>query len=103
MQRRPDLLFQHMRSDFSYEQFDDGGQQQNYFMIQPEFEASDGGVLGEAEKVPSSGTAGMWIVVDEMRAFHRDRIKIGVKGFMMEAAYRLAEVEVIEVIGLAKS
>lgn len=51
-----------------------------------------------AEKM--SGTARMWINRDEMREFHRERIKVGVKGFM-GGGTKLAEVEVIEVVSLA--
>jgi hypothetical protein len=35
-----------------------------------------------------------------MRTVHRDKIKIGTKGFMMEASRRIGEYEVIEINGL---
>jgi hypothetical protein len=101
VQRRPQLLFQHIRSDYCYAQPTEGDQFENYFMIHPEFESGDGGIISEDEVVPPTGTAGMWILVDEMRNFHRERIRIGVKGFMMEGPYRLAEIVVIEVVSLA--
>jgi hypothetical protein len=70
-------------------------------MIHPEFESSAGKPLSEDENVPSAGTAGMWIIVEKMRDFHREKIKVGVKGFMMGGPDKLAEVEIIEVISLS--
>jgi hypothetical protein len=99
-QRRPEKLFQHIRSDFSYADYAESQLIDNYFMIHPEFETEPGKPLSEDEDVPANGTAGMWIVVEKMRVFHRERIKVGVKGFMIAAADKLAEVEVIEVVSL---
>jgi hypothetical protein len=42
----------------------------------------------------------MWIVIPKMRQFHRDKIKVGLKGFFMEGSRRVAECEVIEILGL---
>jgi hypothetical protein len=100
-QRRPQKLFQYIRSDFCYAEFDEGQQFDNYFMIHPEFESAIGKPLSEGEDIPPGGTAGMWISVEKMRDFHRERIKVGVKGFMMGGPDRLAEVEVIEVVSLS--
>ncbi|MDH5506196.1 MAG: hypothetical protein OEZ02_03120 [Anaerolineae bacterium] len=100
-QRRPQRLFQHIRSDFSYAEFEENGEVGNCFMIYPEFEAEDGSAFPDEHLVPPVGTAGMWINVDKMRDFHRERIKVGVKGFMVSGAVKLAEVEVIEVISLS--
>jgi len=102
-QRRPQKLFQHIRSDFCYTEFAENQQFDNYFMIHPEFESEVGTALSEDDDVPPNGTAGMWILVDEMRDFHRERIRVGVKGFMMAGSDKLAEVEVIEVISLPSS
>lgn len=99
-QRRPQKLFQHIRSDFCYAELEKGNRFENQFMIWPEFEAEDGSVIAEGENVPSSRIAGMWILVEEMRDFHRERIKAGVKGFMVGGSTLLAEVEVIEVLSL---
>jgi len=100
-QRRPQKLFQHIRSDFCYAEFVESQEFDNYFMIHPEFESVTGKSLSEDDDVSLTGTAGMWIIVGKMRDFHRERIKVGVKGFMMAAADKLAEVEVIEVISLS--
>ena len=99
-QHRPQKLFQHIRSDFCYAEFDEGQQVDNYFMIHPEFETEVGKPLSEDEDVSPTGTAGMWIIVEKMRDFHRERIIVGVKGFMMAGSDRLAEVEVIEITSL---
>jgi hypothetical protein len=100
-QRRPQKLFQHIRSDFCYAEFVESKEFDNYFMIHPEFESETGNPLSKNVDVPFSGIAGMWIIIDKMRDFHRGRIKIGVNGFMMGGADRLAEVEVIEVVSLS--
>jgi hypothetical protein len=70
-------------------------------MIHPEFESAVGKPLSDDEDVPLTGTAGMWIIIEKMRDFHRERIMFGVKGFMIAGSDRLAEVEVIEVISLS--
>jgi hypothetical protein len=100
-QRRPQKLFQHIRSDFCYAEFAENQEFENYFMIHPEFETEAGKPLAEDVDIPPSGTAGMWIIVDEMRDFHRERIRSGVTGFMMAGPDKLAEVEVIEVVSLS--
>lgn len=100
-QRRPQKLFQHIRSDFCYAEFIESQEFDNYFMIHPEFESETGETLPENADVPFSGIAGMWIIIDKMRDFHRGRIKVGVKGFMMGGPDRLAEVEVIEIVSLS--
>ena len=100
-QRRPQKLFQYIRSDFCYAEFAESQQFDNYFMIHPEFESETGKPLAEDDDVPSTGTAGMWIIVEKMRDFHRERIKVGVKGLMMGGSDRLAEVEVIEILSLS--
>lgn len=43
----------------------------------------------------------MWILFPEMRELvHKDRIKVGIKGFMMEGQRKIGEVEVIKIVGL---
>ncbi len=100
-QRRPQKLFQHIRSDFCYAEFEKSDQFDNYFMIHPEFESEMDKPLSEDEPILPTGTASMWIIIENMRDFHRERIKVGVKGFMMGGPDKLAEVEVIEVVSLS--
>ena len=100
-QRRPQKLFQHIRSDFCYAEFEKSDQFEIYFMIHPEFESEMGKPLSEDEPILPTGTASMWIIIENMRDFHRERIKVGVKGFMMGGPDKLAEVEIIEVVSLS--
>ena len=91
--------YQAYRSDFAYEDFTPGISE--IYMIWPEFLDSDGQVIRDRNSsVASEGQAYMWILIPEMRKFHRERIKIGTKGFAMEGQKRTAEYKVIEIIGL---
>ncbi len=69
-------------------------------MIHPEFEDPNGVPIPEEAHAVSKGTARMWIVSGQMREVHRQRIKPGVRGYMVEGSRKVAEVEVIEVQGL---
>lgn len=91
-------IYQGYRSDFSY----DGV---NISAIHPEFEDEFGNViLNEDSSVPTEGTARMWIIFPEMRRLvHLTRIKIGVVGYFMEGPRKIAEAEVIEILGLQKN
>ena len=91
--------FQHMRSDFRYaESFGDEG----IWMIWPEFEDSEGRVIEEGAPIPHNGYATMWILVREEKylGMHRSRIKKGLKGELVVGSRVLANVVVIEKIGL---
>ncbi|MGD8455377.1 MAG: hypothetical protein PVF83_03245 [Anaerolineales bacterium] len=98
--KKPKRFYQHIRSPFSYKEFDEESEASTLFDIFPEFEAEDGSIYPEESLIPLIGTARMWINRDEMRDYHRERIKVGVKGFM-GGGIKLAEVEVIEVVSLA--
>jgi hypothetical protein len=70
-------------------------------MIWPEFEDEKGNlIIDSVERVNPIGTARMWIINAKMRKMHRNRIKIGIKGYFIEGAKRVAECEVLEIIGL---
>ncbi len=89
--------YQGIRSDFSFE----GEEKNRMYMIWPEFEDSEGNVILENDKpVPNSGTARMWIINNEMRPNHYERIKVGIKGYFREGATISAECEVIEILDL---
>lgn len=93
-------LFQGYRSDFWYEHPEHSGTNQ-LFMIWPEFEDDKGDVILYNDKpVPANGTARMWIFVPERRIYHRGKIHVGLKGYFMEGPTRVAECEVIEILGL---
>lgn len=71
------------------------------YMIWPEFEDEQENVITDTEaRVKPIGTARMWVIVPKMRKMHRDRINVGLKGYFMEGSRRVAECEVIEMLGL---
>ncbi|HRE78433.1 MAG TPA: hypothetical protein PLL09_11495 [Flavobacterium sp.] len=89
--------YQGIRCDFSFV----GETENKMYMIWPEFEDREGNVLLCNDKsVPNQGTARMWIINNEMRPLHYDKIKIGVKGNFREGAMFSADCEVIEVLDL---
>jgi len=94
------IPYQGYRSDFWYEHPEHSGTNQ-IFMIWPEFENKDGEIiLYNDTSVLAIGTAKMWILVPQRRIYHRDKIKIGTIGYFMEGNRRVAECEVIEILGL---
>jgi hypothetical protein len=96
---RSTLPYQGYRSDFWYEHEDHINKQ--VFMIWPEFENMNGDVILQNDcSVPASGIARMWVIVPERRPYHTAKIKMGLIGYFMEGATKVAECEVIEVIGL---
>jgi hypothetical protein len=101
--RQTIVPFQGYRSDFWYEHPDHSGTNQ-LFMIWPEFENGKTEVILEDQKsVPVEGTARMWIIDPKRRHYHRDKIHVGLKGYFMEGSKRVAECEVIEILGLQKN
>jgi hypothetical protein len=88
------------RSDFSY-YHEELPNPYAVYMIWPEFEDKEGNIITNTEtRVNPKGTARMWVIVPETRPMHRDKIKVGMKGYFMEGSRRVAECEVIELIGL---
>jgi hypothetical protein len=70
-------------------------------MIWPEFENQSGNVITDnTVPVSKTGTATMWIINDERRTYHQDKIKVGMKGCFREGSMTTAICEVIEIIGL---
>lgn len=96
---RARLPSQGIRSDFWYDY--EGHEVNSLFMIWPEFEDQSGDViLDDQGPVPKTGTALMWIIIDERRVYHRDKIKIGMIGYFREGPMITAVCEVTEIIGL---
>lgn len=90
--------YQGYRSDFKYVKQEKENQA---FMIWPFFEDEEGNFLPEDEtSVSQKGIASMRILNPKMRPYHQQRIKVGVKGFFVEGPRKVAECEVIEVLGL---
>jgi len=97
--RQSIIPYQGYRSDFWYAHPDN--KPNEIFMIWPEFENTEGEIIVENDKsVPEKGTARMWIIVSENRPYHYDKIKVGLKGYFMEGRKKVAECEVIEILGL---
>jgi hypothetical protein len=87
------------RSDFWY--YHEEQPNHSIYMIWPEFEDQKGNVITDTEeRVKTTGTARMWVIIPKMRQMHRDKITIGLKGYFMEGSRRVAECEVIEIVGL---
>lgn len=97
---------QGIRCDFSYAE-DNAvlrpGRPYQVAIIHPEFLDDHGEVIQERGRlVQPTGYAYMWILFDEARRrVHRKRITVGTKGYFQEGTKRIAEVEVVEIIGLA--
>lgn len=89
---------QGVRFDFWYDSIDHATARP--FVIWPEFEDENGNIILENEKhVLVSGTARMWIIMPPMRIYHRERIKVGTRGYFLEDR-NIAECEVIEICNL---
>jgi hypothetical protein len=98
---RVQVPYQGYRSDFHYEGED--MQRDGIYMIWPEFLRPDGTILLETEEiVPESGEAYMWILFfDRMSDYHRVRATPGRRGWFMEGSHKVAEVTILEQIGLS--
>lgn len=96
---RESLPFQGIRSDFWYEHTDH--KMKGIFMIWPEFEDAVGNLI-DLEEVEREGIARMWIVNNELRPYHQERIKVGAKGYFMEGS-KTGECEVIKIVGLLRN
>jgi hypothetical protein len=96
---RQTIPYQGYRSDFWYPHPDHPSN--GIFMIWPEFEDDAGNIiLDNGKSVLPSGIANMWIIVPERRPYHYDKIQAGTIGYFMEGSKRVAECEVIEILGL---
>jgi hypothetical protein len=96
---RTGLPHQGYRSDFWYPHPDH--KENEIFMIWPEFEDSNGNlILNNDFSVPQNGIAQMWIIVPKRRSYHFDKIKPGIIGYFMEGSRKVAECEIVEIVGL---
>jgi len=97
---RQTIPFQGYRSDFWYDnpEHHDG----QIFMIWPEFEDENGNVITDnSNPVSISGTARMWLLDPQMQEYHKNKIKPGLRGYFMEGSRRVAECDVIQIVGLS--
>lgn len=95
----PQAPFQHMRSDFLY--CGDDPEKEGIWCVYPEFENEKGEMLDEDATVPETGQATMWILSDELRDYHRNRLVLGSKGFLVTGSRKIASVKVVELLALA--
>lgn len=93
--------FNGIRWDFAYAE--DGPKPPSLYMIWPDFLGPDGKSLPEDQPLPVDveRPARMKILLDEMRAVHRERITKGARFFCHEGPQRVAEGVVTRVTGLS--
>lgn len=94
------LPHQGYRADFSYA--GDDIKKTGIYAIHPEFEDEEGNIiLDDNVPVPSEGTARMWILFPLMRReVHVHRVRVGMFGYFMEGSRKVADAEIIEILGL---
>lgn len=88
---------QGMRVDFLYE--GDNPATEGAHIVWPEILNNDGSVLLDSspEAMPTKGLANMWVIFDERRAYHHDRLTVGTKGYWWRGGI-IANVEVIKIM-----
>ncbi|MDJ1502595.1 hypothetical protein [Xanthocytophaga agilis] len=91
------LPIQGLRFNFWYES--ELHTEPSIFMIWPEFEDRNQKVILEGE-VYKEGIARMWIINPVTIPYHKERLQVGSHGYFMEGRRRVAECDVIELIGL---
>ena len=94
---RKTLPRQGYRCDFLYENEDP--QKDGIYAIYPEFLDEKNKIIEDTSKsVDNIGKALMWIMNPELRhTVHVDKIKVGTKGYFVEGAHKIAEVEVVSI------
>ena len=102
--RKTGQPYQGYRCDWRYAEFDENQTEKlQMWMIWPIFLDSDGVPLLGGTHVARVGTARMFILNEELRkTVHRERIRLGTRGYFMEGSRRVAEAEVIRVVTLMK-
>lgn len=71
-------------------------------MIWPRFLNECGKELEQGAEVQMEGEADMYIVMEEMIQQHVPKLSVGVRGYLMEGGWRVAEATVIEVLSLSE-
>lgn len=90
---------QGMRVDFLYD--GDNPQVDGVHMIWPEFLDESGKVITDTTpgNIPEKGYANMWVLSDERREYHHERLQIGTKATWWRGG-RVAYVTVVQVNAL---
>ncbi len=84
---------QGIRTDFMY--VDEPNQA---YMIFPEFRDEKGNIITDnSEDVSVEGIADMWIIMPEMIDFHKSKLEIGRRGYLVEGSVKMAECEIISI------
>jgi len=88
---------QGMRLDFLYDGEDP--MLDRVHMIWPELLDANGNVILDTApgKMKTKGRANMWIVSEDRREFHKNKIKIGTKGCWVRGPFKMAPVTVTEI------
>jgi len=91
-------LSQGMRSDFCYEDDFDSGM---IHMIWPEFEDEIGELIKYTDTpILNHGRARMWIMEEEQRSKHKERLELGQVVFFVAGSHKIAKATVVEIVGL---
>ena len=95
---RKTSAYQGIRWDFRYE---DKAISTGTWIIHPEFLGLKGEIL-PIEPLPMLGQADMYILNPDLRSFHQQHIRPGVRGYFVEGPKRVGVCEVVEVLGLRR-
>ncbi|MCL6274232.1 hypothetical protein M3P19_09435 [Muricauda sp. 2012CJ35-5] len=88
--------------DFSYEH--PSHTADDLFMIWPQFLDKNGKVISKSiAQVPQSGSARMWVVSDDMKKYHKDKIYVGMKAYGMEGPRIVAHYLVTKIVDFAQN
>jgi hypothetical protein len=94
--RKTGAPFQGYRCDFAYQ--GDQIATTGVYAIWPEFQDPEGNLLPDGVSVPMEGTARMWILSDQLKGIHRNRLRPGVRGYFTEGSRRVGEVLVTRIV-----
>ncbi len=90
------IITQGMRSDFCFE----GEYLEKGYMVWPEFEDEEGCLIEDSEEtISKTGTARMWVLVEQSRPELQSKIKVGEKGYFLFGSHKVAYVEIIDTSG----
>jgi len=103
--RRTGTPYQGYRCDWIYDADETAPSDKlQVWMIWPIFVNEDGIPLRNGTQVPAEGDARMLIVDDQLReSVHRQRLAVGVKGFLVEGSKRVAEATVTKLVALSNN
>lgn len=84
---------QGIRTDFMY-----ADEPNQAYIIFPEFRDERENIITDTSRdIPVEGIADMWIIMPEMIDFHKSKLEIGRKGYLVEGTIKMAECEIIHI------